>query len=186
MAPTLTHVQIEPADPAWDNSRIPLVAAWETLDGKNKFFTVNVHWTSKGGSSSLHGDARPPVNGGVTKRNSQAQITGDFIDQILGYDSNAAVISAGDYNEFAFVQPMETFVTASGLQDLDDAAKIKAVERYTYTFDMNTQQLDHMYVSGKVAKSKPEFEHIHVSSWVSAADVVSDHDPSVARLNVCK
>lgn len=66
---------IEPSNAAWSNSRKPLVAAWETLDGNNTFFTVNVHWGSKGGSSSIHGDARPPVNGGVEKRMAQAKVT---------------------------------------------------------------------------------------------------------------
>ncbi|KAK4948329.1 hypothetical protein LTR10_012863 [Elasticomyces elasticus] len=179
--------RIDPTNEAWRASRKPLVAAWETLDGKNKFFTVNVHWTSKGGGSSLQGDARPPVNGGVAQRNAQAQITGDFIAQILEEDPDAAIVSAGDYNEFTFVQPLETFAYASGLVDLDVAAGILPVERYTYTFDMNTQQLDHMYVSPKVARLLrfPKFEHVHVSSWVSAEEVVSDHDPSVAKLNIC-
>lgn len=53
-----------------------MTAAWETLDGKNKFFTVNVHFGSKGGSSSIMGDARPPVNGGVDDRTEQAEVTG--------------------------------------------------------------------------------------------------------------
>ena len=61
---------------AWNASRKPLAAAWETLDGKNKFFTVNVHFASKGGSSSIEGDARPPVNGVVDVRTLQANVTG--------------------------------------------------------------------------------------------------------------
>lgn len=64
--------RIDPANEAWTASRKPLVAQWEVIGKtrKNKpdvFFTVNVHFGSKGGSSSLHGDARPPVNGGVGK-----------------------------------------------------------------------------------------------------------------------
>lgn len=64
--------RIDPTNKAWTASRKPLVAQWEVIkDKKDKdnkidtFFTVNVHFGSKGGSSSLHGDARPPVNGGV-------------------------------------------------------------------------------------------------------------------------
>jgi predicted extracellular nuclease len=68
--------RIDPLNPAaWKASRKPLAAAWETLDGKNKFFTVNVHFGSKGGSSSIEGDARPPVNGGVLDRLQQANVT---------------------------------------------------------------------------------------------------------------
>lgn len=67
--------RIAPADPAWTSSRKPLAAAWETLDGKNKFFTIDVHFGSKGGSSSIEGDARPPVNGGIEDRQAQATLT---------------------------------------------------------------------------------------------------------------
>lgn len=66
---------IDPNNAAFANSRKPLAAAWQTLDGNNTFCTVNVHWGSKGGSSSIHGDARPPVNGGVEDRIAQAEVT---------------------------------------------------------------------------------------------------------------
>ncbi|TKA22207.1 hypothetical protein B0A50_08319 [Salinomyces thailandicus] len=180
---------IDPTNAVWDNSRKPLVAAFETLDGENTFFAVNVHFTSKGGSSSLQGDYRPPINNGVEKRNAQAQVTAEFIAQLLAQDPDAAIISAGDFNEFAWVQPLETFTSVSGLRDLDSVTFKLPVERYTYTFGVNTEQLDHMYVSPRLAAGslfrRPKFEHVHVSSWVSEVDVVSDHDPSVARLNVC-
>ena len=69
---TFNPGRIEPTNAAWTNSRKPLVAQWQVIEksgGKkqNTFFTVNVHFGSKGGSSSIHGDARPPVNGGVSK-----------------------------------------------------------------------------------------------------------------------
>lgn len=183
---SLNPGRIDPANSAWDNSRVPLAAAWEIIDDGSVFFTVNVHWTSKGGSTSLFGDARPPVNGGVEEREAQAEVTASFIASILSEDANAAVVSAGDYNEFAFVGPMETFVEVSGLQDLDEVAGIPETERYTYVFGQNSQQLDHMHVSPRVAEGEVGFEHVHVSSWVSYDDQVSDHDPSVARLDVCR
>lgn len=68
--------RIDPLNPAFTASRKPLAAAWETLDGKNKFFTVNVHFGSKGGGSPIEGDARPPVNGGVEDRIAQMKTTG--------------------------------------------------------------------------------------------------------------
>jgi predicted extracellular nuclease len=75
-------------------------------------------------------------------------------------------------------------VSTSGLLDLDVVAGIPTTERYTYVFGQNSQQLDHMYVSQQASRGA-RFEHIHVSSWVTYADQVSDHDPSVAKLNVC-
>lgn len=68
--------RIEPANAAWTDSRKPLVAAWMAKGAKKPFYTVNVHWTSKGGGTSLHGDQRPPVNGGIDARMAQANVTG--------------------------------------------------------------------------------------------------------------
>ncbi|RYP53262.1 hypothetical protein DL770_011000 [Monosporascus sp. CRB-9-2] len=179
--------RIDPGNSAWDNSRKPIVAHWEFRSlfcRLSDFFTVNVHFGSKGGSTTLHGDARPPVNNGVEKRTAQANITASFISEVLKYDHNAAVIAAGDFNEFAFVQPLEVFTETSGMVDLDVAARVPETERYTYIFDSNCQQLDHMYVSPKIARRLPRFEHVHVNTWLNYDDEVSDHDPSVARLNV--
>ncbi|KAL3422876.1 endonuclease/Exonuclease/phosphatase [Phlyctema vagabunda] len=177
--------RIAPADEAWTASRKPLAAAWETLDGRNKFFTINLHFGSKGGSSSIMGDYRPPVNGGVDDRLAQATLTAEFIAKILAQDRNAKIISAGDYNEFAFVEPLETFKSLSGLQDLDEVAGIPKLERYTYLFDMNCQEIDHMFVSQALTKNA-KFEHIHVNTWATYDGQISDHDPSVALLNVCQ
>ncbi|KAF2160849.1 hypothetical protein M409DRAFT_59635 [Zasmidium cellare ATCC 36951] len=194
--PRLTYNpgRIEPSNPAWTASRKPLAAHWETVESRGRgwdrqsstFFTVNVHWTSKGGSSSLHGDPRPPVNGGVDQRNQQANVTGAFISSILRADRNAAILSAGDYNEFQNVQPIETFERVSGLENLDEVVGTPETEQYTYLFDMNSQELDHLFVSPALAsRRRAQFEHVHVNTWVSYDDAASDHDPSVARVDVC-
>ena len=177
--------RIAPNNTAWEDSRVPLAAHWRVIADDSTFFTINVHFTSKGGGSSIEGDARPPVNGGVDHRIQQANVTADFIAQILAEDVNAAVIMAGDCNEFAFVEPLKVLVQESGLVDLDEAAGIEPVERYTYLFDMNSQELDHFFVSKSIADQSPKLEHVHVNTWVSYADQISDHDPSVAQLNVC-
>ncbi|KAH8199440.1 hypothetical protein TruAng_006378 [Truncatella angustata] len=180
--------RIDPSNNAWGSSRKPLVAAWETLDGNNTFFTINVHWASKGGSSSIQGDARPPVNGVVAVRQQQAEVTAAFVAQILAEDANAKIIVAGDFNEYPVVQPIEDFLSLSGLKDLDIVAGIPETERYTYLYDMNSQELDHVFVSPALASScaKSQFEHIHVNTWVSYDNQVSDHDPSVGKFNLCK
>ncbi|KAH7239152.1 Endonuclease/exonuclease/phosphatase [Fusarium tricinctum] len=177
--------RIDPANPAWDDSRKPLVAEWRPVKGtKKSFFTVNVHFGSKGGSTSLHGDARTPVNKGVEKRTEQSKITAEFIAQILKKDQKAHVIAAGDFNEFAGVAPIETFVKTSGLVDVDDAAQIPATERYTYLFDSNCQALDHMFISKELRKGI-KYEHLHINTWQNKAGEVSDHDPSVAMFDMC-
>ncbi|KAJ4376912.1 hypothetical protein N0V86_006350 [Didymella sp. IMI 355093] len=180
--------RIEPASPAWTASRKPLVAQWEVIGKKGAsagtFFTINVHFGSKGGSSSIMGDARPPVNGGVEDRLKQATLTANFVKDILSKDKNARIITAGDFNEFTFVEPLQQYMQISGLQDMDAVAGIDKLERYTYLFDMNAQQLDHMFISPSLAR-KAKYEHVHLTTWVSYDEQVSDHDPSVARMDVC-
>ncbi|EPE06755.1 endonuclease exonuclease phosphatase family protein [Ophiostoma piceae UAMH 11346] len=176
--------RIDPANDVWDSSRKPLAAEWKTVDG-HVFFTVNVHWSSKGGSSSLQGDLRPPVNKPVEERTQQANVTASFIAEIIGLDSDARVIMAGDLNEYAVVQPVKTFASVSGLIDINDAANIPLEERYTYTYDMDMEELDHMFVSPAIAAESLEAEHLHINTWVSYDDQVSDHDPTVAKLNLC-
>lgn len=79
---------------------------------------------------------------------------------------------------------MVVFEEKSGLHDLDEVVGMDPVERYTYLFDMNSQALDHMYVSPSLGRGA-KYEHLHLNTWQSFEDEVSDHDPSVARLNVC-
>ncbi|KAI5858306.1 DNase I-like protein [Durotheca rogersii] len=179
---------VDPRNVAWTNSRKPLAAAWELVDGTSKtLFTVNVHWGSKGGSSSLHGDARPPVNGGVNSRSAQAEVTANFISSILEESSSAYVVALGDFNEFAFVAPLTEFAERSGLVDLDVAAEIAPAERYSYLYDMNSQELDHVFASPALAGSDrlKGFEHIHANTWLPYSERTSDHDPAVAKFNIC-
>jgi len=185
--PSLTYNpgRIAPNSSAWEDSRKPLAAQWRIVSDNSSFFTVNVHFTSKGGSSPIEGDARPPVNLGVDQRTQQANITAAFVADILAEDPDAAVIVAGDFNEFAWVEPLKVFVAESGLVDLDEAAGVDPVERYTYLYDMNSQELDHIFVSKRIADQEPKLEHMHVNTWVSYDDQISDHDPSVAQLNIC-
>ncbi|CZT19853.1 related to endonuclease/exonuclease/phosphatase family protein [Ramularia collo-cygni] len=185
---SLNPGRIDPANSAWTSARVPLVAQWETVGdrrGSSTFFTVNVHMTSKGGSSSLHGDARPPVNNGVEIRTAQNAVVANFVRQILDKDKDAAVIVAGDFNEFAVVDALIRFVAASGLKSMDDVVKRPDEERYTYLFDSNSQSLDQMYVSPKLSKGS-RFEHLHLNTWLDFDSQASDHDPSVAKVNVCK
>ncbi|KAI0457269.1 DNase I-like protein [Xylaria acuta] len=183
---------IDPTNAAWNASRKPLVAAWELVGVKSKkgsgkskpLFTVNVHFTSKGGSSSLHGDARPPVNGGVEQRIAQGKTAGAFVAEILARDADARVLTIGDFNEFAFAAPVQTFAKVSGLKDLDEVVNIPTTERYSYLYDANSQELDHAFVSKKLSKGA-KFEHLHVNTWLAYDDMTSDHDPSVAKFNLC-
>jgi hypothetical protein len=93
--------RIDPANSAWDSSRKPLAAMWKTVDGtESVFFTVNVHFASKGGSTTYHGDARPPVNGVVGPRTRQAEVAGvGFMITGAGMESKQANSISGVYQQ---------------------------------------------------------------------------------------
>ncbi|KAJ3202119.1 hypothetical protein HDU67_000789, partial [Dinochytrium kinnereticum] len=56
-------------------------------------------------------------------------------------------------------------------------------ERYSYSFDGNSQALDHIFAP-KCATEDAELFPVHVNVW-GPQRKISDHDPLVARLNVC-
>ncbi|KAI0643156.1 DNase I-like protein [Trametes meyenii] len=182
---TFNPGRIDPTNAAWDASRKPLVAVWETPSGA-RFFTINLHLTAKLDGSSTQGDARPPVNGGVEQRISQIQTVATFLKALFALDPDANVLVGGDCNEY--VQTRSVFAPfADLLTELDVAARTRLVERYTYLFDQNSEQLDHLFVSPAiVARHGISVEHVHVNNWAPSLSArASDHDPTVARVHVC-
>ena len=202
--------RVDPEHSAWEEARKPLAAAWQTASG-TRFYTVNVHFSSKRFSSPPQGNARPPVNGGWEKRTSQANVTAvsknphltpfphspytytdtghrlhqRFVASLLDLSTDAPVIVAGDMNEFtaarAVLRPL-----AALLHDANDVAGVPAAERYTYAYDQHAQEIDQVFVSDAIARRGGDVEHVHVNTWAkTVGERASDHDPTVVRLWVC-
>ena len=108
-----------------------------------------------------------------------------FVTSILKLDPNAPIIVSGDFNEF--VQARSVYAPFSGiLREVDEVANVPITERYTYVFDHQNEQLDHIFVSKAISSKRVEVEHVHVNNWLQTFDSrTSDHDPSVARLRIC-
>lgn len=109
----------------------------------------------------------------------------NFVRTVLAYDQNASVILGGDMNEF--VQTRSVFSNLTGvLYDVNEVSGVEPVERYTYVYEQHTQEIDHILVSGAVARRGTEVEHVHVNTWAaSTSERASDHDPTVAKIRVC-
>ncbi|KAJ7288401.1 DNase I-like protein [Mycena rebaudengoi] len=181
---SLNPGRVDPTNDAWLDSRKPLAAMWKTNLG-HTLFTVNVHFSSKGGSTTSHGDARPPVNLPVDQRIKQVKTVATFVESILAKDRDANVIVAGDFNEYTQTRSVLGSLT-SLLTEIDEVAKIPPVERYTYVFDNNCEALDHMFISPSIARRGADAEHLHVNNWAAKFDDrVSDHDPTVAKVRLC-
>jgi hypothetical protein len=60
-------------------------------------------------------------------------------------------------------------------------ALLAPTERYSYVYEGNSQELDHIYVTRSLLPGA-QFQPIHINA--EFADQVSDHDPLVASLRV--
>ena len=98
----LTHSpgRIDPANPAWADSRKPLAGEF-VFRGKTVFVIAN-HFGSKGGDEGLTSHHQPPVRSSEAKRLLQAQAVNGFVKEILAADKNADVLVLGDINDFEF------------------------------------------------------------------------------------
>jgi predicted extracellular nuclease len=166
--------RVAPQNPAWAESRKPLAGEFR-FRGKTYFVIVN-HFNSKGDDNPLFGRFQPPIRSTEAQRHRQAQVVNDFVDQILAADKNALVVVLGDINDFEFsqtVQILEGGVLTSLMNTLPKA------ERYSYVFEGNSQVLDQILVTDKLAKPTTSYDVVHVNAEFS--DQASDHDPQVAR-----
>jgi predicted extracellular nuclease len=165
--------RIDPANSAWNSSRKPLAA--EFTYGGDHLFVIANHFNSKGGDQPLFGHPQPPVRSSEVQRHQQAQIENDFVDQILALDPNANVIALGDLNDFAFSDTL-SILEGGVLTDLGDT--LPANEQYSFMFDGNAQDLDHVLVSGAMLGQTDTYDIVHMN--VEFATSAADHDPAVA------
>jgi uncharacterized protein len=185
---TITDPVAQRSDPLspFFATRLPLVA--EFRDGLATITVVNVHLSSKGGSAPLFGQIQPStqlqeiptVNGSVDARRSQALAVAGFVADVLDADPDANVAALGDFNEFEFISPLA--VLGENLMNL--TWDLPEDERYTFIFDGNSQSLDHVLVSRRLAADS-RVDIVHVNTELADTDTrASDHDPIVARVRL--
>ncbi len=175
--------QNNPGNPFF-GSRLPLVATF-AFNGE-EVTVVNNHFSSKGGSAPILGTEQPfedrqedpTVNGSLDERQAQADAVNDFVGDLLADDPFANVVVTGDFNEFEFVSPIETL--EGSLTNLVET-EVRAGERYSFIFQGNSQQLDHLLISDAL-QFHAAFDIVHVNTEFS--DAASDHDPLVASVFV--
>ncbi|MEU3467913.1 endonuclease/exonuclease/phosphatase family protein [Streptomyces sp. NPDC006687] len=171
----LTHSpgRIDPANPAWTDSRKPLAGEF-VFRGRTVFVIAN-HFSSKGGDEGLASQHQPPVRKSEEKRLLQAQAVNTFVKDILAADKNADVLALGDINDFEFSN------TAKALEDggaLFSAIKsLPKAERYSYVYQGNAQVLDQILVSPAIRNYA--YDSVHINAEFSVQN--SDHDPQVLR-----
>lgn len=175
---------VNPDNPFY-RSRIPLVARFE-FNGR-EVTLVNAHLSSKGGSAPIMGieqpfEARqeePAVNGSLDERRRQAEAIRAFVEARLAADPQARVAVLGDLNEFEFVSPVRDIL---GVRLHNLTFSLPDTERYSFIFQGNSQQLDHILLS-EALNREAEFDILHVNSeFAEMPERASDHDPLLAGL----
>ncbi|MEU8785235.1 endonuclease/exonuclease/phosphatase family protein [Streptomyces sp. NPDC048637] len=169
--------RIAPADPAWKTSRKPLVGQFslKSRPGSRVFVIAN-HFNSKGGDQGLDSRFQPPARSSETQRTAQAGLVNQFVKELLAKDPKAAVVVAGDLNDYAF-SPALKKLTAGGVLT-DQVNRLPRAERYGYVFNGNSQVLDHMLTSRPLTRADYDIVHLNAEY----ADQASDHDPQVLRI----
>jgi len=177
---------VDPADQASNplnpffGSRISLAADFNFAG--TTISVVNNHLSSKGGSAPILGIEQPfdqrqeefTVNGSLDERQVQATAVRDYVAGILALNSEANVVVLGDMNEFEFVSPVAE-VLGRDLVNLVDS--IDDNERYSFIFQGNSQQLDHLLVSPNLFDTA-EFDIVNLNSeFAELPTRGSDHDP---------
>jgi predicted extracellular nuclease len=166
--------RIDPANPAWANSRKPLAGEF-VFRGRTVFVVAN-HFNSKGGDQPMHGVVQPPVRGSEVQRQQQAATLRAFVDSVQKLDRGANVVLAGDINDYQFSPAVRTLTAGGAVVDLIDT--LPEAERYGYVFEGNSQVLDHIFLSRNVTRF--DYDVVHVNA--EFADQASDHDPQVLRM----
>ncbi|MCV6596182.1 MAG: choice-of-anchor I family protein [Mangrovicoccus sp.] len=186
---------------AFEGARLPLVA--EFAFGDETVTVVNNHFSSKGGSAPIIGIEQPfetrqedaSVNGSLDERQLQAQAVNDFVDTVLAEDAEANLVVLGDLNEFEFVAPLGIL---DGRQEFDGTTandtpenqvlsnlinEIAPDERYSFIFQGNSQELDHILVSDALT-GIADVDIVHVNSeFAETESRASDHDPVLASFD---
>lgn len=173
--------RIRPQDGAWRAGRKPLITQFRWQN--QSLYAINVHLKSKRGDEPLMGANQPPTLGSEGTRIVQTQILQQFIGELQQRQPQAKIILLGDMNDFAFSLPFQQLRQApANLINLTQQL-LPDVEQYSYVYEGNSQQLDHIWVSQNTLGGKPnsaDVDIVHLNAELSTQ--MSDHDPLVCRL----
>ncbi|MFV0136695.1 endonuclease/exonuclease/phosphatase family protein [Streptomyces sp. HMX87] len=173
---TASPGRVDPADPAWENSRKPLAGEF-VFRGRTVFLIAN-HFASKGGDQSLTSQYQPPTRGSETQRHLQAKSVNAFVKEILGVQKNADVIALGDINDFEFSGTTRLLEDGGALWSA--VKSLPPSERYSYVYQGNSQVLDQILISPSIRRGGNfSYDSVHVNAEFH--DQISDHDPQVLR-----
>lgn len=176
---TMNPGRIDPAHPAFKNSRKPLAAQFD-FQGESIVVIAN-HWNSKNGDTPLFGSQQPPVYGSEAQRKEIAAVVSSFIKEVKTESPAANIVSLGDFNDFQFSESLKIH---EGEYMTNMINQVEESDRYTYVYQGNSQVLDHILVSNHLA-NQTRVDILHVNAdFTDMAGRASDHDPVLAQIDL--
>ncbi|HEY8371143.1 MAG TPA: endonuclease/exonuclease/phosphatase family protein [Pseudonocardiaceae bacterium] len=169
--------RIDPANPAWEDSRKPLVGEFR-FHGRTVFVVAN-HFNSKGGDQPVHGRFQPPNRSSEEQRVKQATLVRQFVDELRQADRRANVVVLGDLNDYLFSPALSVLRDGDVLRA--PMAQLPPGEQYTYLYDGNSQTLDHVLIGSNILVHDYDVVHINAEFCAGCPQRASDHDPQVLR-----
>ena len=176
---------------AFEDSRSPLAGLFSF--NETPFVVVNVHDTSRFGSTPIFGGPQPFVQAGEQAREDQAEALNAYTDFILDETSDAIVMIAGDFNTFEWTDDLTEILPGEDkvLENLMTGNILRTQDQsnlYTFIFDGNSQALDHFFVTQNLAKralARLDIVHVNVDFPRLQSSVVgSDHEPLLGRFQL--
>ncbi|WP_433938071.1 5'-nucleotidase C-terminal domain-containing protein [Paenibacillus lautus] len=176
---TLNPGRIDPQNAAFNASRKPLAAQFE-FQGEKVIVIAN-HFNSKSGDQGPFGNTQPPVLSSETQRHQIAAVVNGFVKDVVSANPDANVVVLGDLNDFQFTET-SNILKGNELDNLIETLPLQ--EQYTYTYDGNSQVLDHILVSKNLTRST-QVDIVHLNAdFPASKGRVSDHDPVVAQIDL--
>ncbi|MEE1132970.1 MAG: chitobiase/beta-hexosaminidase C-terminal domain-containing protein [Caryophanon sp.] len=171
---------VNPTDPAFTASRKPIAAQF-TFNGEDVFVIGN-HFNSKSGDTALFAGTQPPNLVSEAQRIEIAKQLAAFVQSVQADNPKANIVALGDFNDFEFSAPLQV-LEETGLANMIN--ELPRADRYTYTYQGNSQVLDHIFVSEHL-RTTASVDALHINADYSSVSGkrASDHDPVIVQLDL--
>ncbi|MDQ3438995.1 MAG: hypothetical protein M3478_01440, partial [Planctomycetota bacterium] len=109
-----------------------------------------------------------------------------WVRRLMNADPRANIVVLGDLNDFHFSETNRVLEQGRrrepGIELVNLWRTLPQADRYSYIFQGNSQDLDHILVSPNLLRFRPELDAVHINSefWSQ----ISDHDSLVALLKL--
>src|SRR5690606_32419723 len=118
--------------------------------------------------------------GSVPERIELAKAINGFIAEGQKQDPDLNVVVTGDMNDFEFTPALKALKGDNLTNKVED---VPLEDRFSYYYQGNSQVLDHILVTNKLADST-DIDLLHINSmFMEYHGHASDHDPVLAQID---